>query len=102
VWYQAGMRMLQKGSSSSSSSSGEDGLQSKYAPWLPGQCIDCALVGGTADPTGTFCGECMRASSSLPGGGMTSIFTSCMNETHIASAITVMDRIFPMHPTTQT
>lgn len=28
-----------------------------HAPWWPGQCIDCSIVGGKADPTGTFCGE---------------------------------------------
>jgi hypothetical protein len=29
-----------------------------YAPWWPGQCIDCNMVNGEADPTGTFCGKC--------------------------------------------
>jgi hypothetical protein len=27
------------------------------SPWWPGQCVDCALAGGVADPTGTFCSE---------------------------------------------
>jgi hypothetical protein len=56
AWYQAGIRVHPKRSSSDSSGN-EDGQHSEYAPWLPGQCIDCSLAGGTADPTGTFCGE---------------------------------------------
>jgi len=35
------------------------------APWLPGQCIDCALVGAEADPTGTYCGKCTQAARQL-------------------------------------
>jgi hypothetical protein len=64
AWYQAGRRVQKQGSSSSSSGS-EDGEQSEYAPWMPGQCIDCTLVGGTADLSGRFCGKCKDSSLRL-------------------------------------
>lgn len=53
VWYKEGIRAQAADGSVTTVSH----KSYTYAPWWPGQCIDCALVGGTADPTGTFCGE---------------------------------------------
>jgi hypothetical protein len=53
-WYKRGRRRR-----SGSSSGG--GTKYDCAPWLPGQCIDCSLVGATADPTGTYCSKCSEA-----------------------------------------
>jgi hypothetical protein len=69
-WYNCGRRHKPGRSSSSSggsssysssSSGGSGGGGGSYivAPWWPGQCIDCSVVGSTADPTGTFCSKCV-------------------------------------------
>lgn len=59
-WYKRGRRRRSGGSSSSSSSSGGGGGGGNYvvAPWWPGQCVDCSVVGSTADPTNTYCSKC--------------------------------------------
>jgi hypothetical protein len=62
-WYKCGRRHKPGRSSSSSSScsggSGSGGGSYVVAPWWPGQCIDCSVVGSAADPTGTFCSKCV-------------------------------------------
>jgi hypothetical protein len=55
TWYKRGRRRKTYHSGSSSSSSG--GSSGSSAPWWPGQCIDCNVVGAKADPTGTYCSK---------------------------------------------
>jgi hypothetical protein len=52
-WFQSGMR----GQATKDGVSAASHNTYMNAPWWPGQCVDCALVGGTEDPTGTYCGE---------------------------------------------
>jgi len=60
-WYQMGMRALPTSGVVGSASHGGY----TYAPWWPGQCIACNLVGGVADPSGKFCGESSVAAAYL-------------------------------------
>jgi hypothetical protein len=37
------------------------------APWWPGQCIDCSVVGAAADASGTYCGELRQSACHAKG-----------------------------------